>query len=277
VFYSRFLKLPQENSAAQRIGSVLHKVLERFHAVYRTFDATPKPVETVGAWIDALLALRCEEWDATAFTSEPVAAAAARAADVALRAYAPALAKYAESHAFEVEHRELRVSIPVGSSAIEGRLDRVDRLEDGTRIVVDYKRGTAKESAAKAAQSQLKRWGKSDAAGSPRAGLIGDPPKGLDLQLAFYATALEQVTTLAKIYLGGAKDTPKRDGTAKIDPEPFDGPLQDVARAALAELERDALEPLATGTLRKVTTAVDVETCTYCAFVTICPGPVQGR
>ena len=274
VYYSRLLRLPQDDSAAQHIGGVLHRVLQRFHAAHETFGGTAGPLE---AWIAELLALRREEWDPAVFAGPAVEAAAARAADVALKAYAPALSAYARSHPFRVEQREAKVSIPAGAFALEGRLDRVDRLADGTRIVVDYKRGAAKPPAEKAAQKLLERWQEDDAAGIPRRSLIGDLPEHLDLQLAFYATALEQVGTLAKIYLGGAHATEQRSGVAVVDAVPFEGPLREVARAALAELEREVLAPLAAGTLTYVPTAGATKACEYCTFATVCPGPAQTR
>jgi superfamily I DNA/RNA helicase len=272
VLYGRILRLSQPDSAALRLGSAIHDVLRRFHETYVTFDGSDVDVER---WIDELVAIRVATWEASQYESEALSIAAARAADVALRSYAIALEAYARQHPFSVEQREYDVSIPIGASTLTGRIDRLDRRSDGTRVIVDYKSGAAKPSPVKAAEKIARSWSESEAAGGEKDTLTGALPKDLDLQLAFYATAIDDVTTVAKMYLGGDEKTEKRTGIAAVDAAAYVGALETVALGALAELERDALLPLATQGMARVPVATDEKTCEWCAFTRVCPGPAQ--
>lgn len=273
VFYAKMLRLPDEPTSATEIGSILHSVLERFHERHPSFTGSAPDPDAV---TDELHALRAELWVADRFAGAAISDAAARAADAALTAYARFLATYALQHPFTVERHEEKVQIPAGDHAIIGRLDRLDRLSDGTTAVIDYKKGSAKASPVKAVAKVIAQWTKDDAEGVPRKPLASNVGNDLDLQLAFYATALENVSALVKIYLGGAKDAHDRNGTAVEDFTRFDDALALVARAALDELGRDALAPLAAGTLATAHTATNSDACAFCAFTKICPGPAEG-
>lgn len=48
---------------------------------------------------------------------------------------------------FEVEQREYQRQIQIGSMTLNTRVDRIDRLGDGSRIIIDYKTGDANPSA----------------------------------------------------------------------------------------------------------------------------------
>jgi ATP-dependent helicase/nuclease subunit B len=49
--------------------------------------------------------------------------------------------------AFEVEHREHKQAVEIGPLSFNTRIDRIDRLADGGRVIIDYKTGDAKPGA----------------------------------------------------------------------------------------------------------------------------------
>jgi ATP-dependent exoDNAse (exonuclease V) beta subunit len=272
VYYGKFLRLPTETSAAQQLGSILHAVLEHFHERRTTFGARGP---TSDQFASELWSLRRDSWDSTAFASTALADACAQAADVALYAYARALVKAAEMRSFEVEAREYSVNIPVGDEWISGRIDRLDRYEDGTRAIVDYKSGGEKPSPASAAGKLVAAWLADDKAGVARRSLVGNLPENLDLQLAFYASAFDDISTLVKVYLAGATEVPDRSGVAAIESTPYADAIVLAARGALEEFAREAIAPLRAGTLAMVPTTRRATVCAFCTFSELCIGPTE--
>ena len=273
LFYKKFAKLPDDGSTALTLGSAIHDVLERFHTDRFAFDAMDIDVD---GWTRELLALRVEIWATQRFDSPVLSRAAANAADVVLTSYARLLAKRAQEQPFSVEAREQPVAVQVGRFALSGRVDRVDVLPDNSRIIVDYKLGAAKSTTVtKAAQNVLKEWRASDVAGEPRRALSGRATGELKLQLALYATAFESVSSIAYIYLGGSDKTEQRNGAVDAL-EPFADNLRDVVTAALLEIETGLLAPLENGSLRTLPVTVIEDTCNFCRYSGVCPGPNQG-
>jgi DNA helicase-2/ATP-dependent DNA helicase PcrA len=269
LYYKKFVGLPQEESAALELGKSIHAVLEAFHERHAAFDASSIDV---ASWNSDLRQLRRTLWNDDAYASPVVARAAAAAADVALDSYASALGERARTVSFEVETRERKVSISLGRFSLSGRVDRIDTLADGTRVVIDYKRGHAKKiSVAKAAKKIRADWMKNDADGLPRQPLARRAPGELKLQLAFYATAFEAVSAVAYVFLGGVEAPWRRNGAA-FEVEPFAGDLRDVANAALHEIQTALLAPLSEGSMRHFPVTLDEDACTFCPYRSVCPG-----
>jgi superfamily I DNA/RNA helicase len=272
LFYKKFAKLPDDESSALVLGSALHDVLQRFHTAQFAFDAEGIDVD---GWTRELLALRVGIWDALQFASPVLARAAANAADIALGSYARLLGERARAASFSVEAREQAITIPAGRFSLSGRVDRVDVLADNSRVVVDYKLGHAKATTVtQAADKVLKDWRAADVAGEPRRPLERRVTAELKLQLAFYAIAFENVSSIAYVYLGGADMTQRRNG-AVIALEPFAETLREVVAAALLEIETGLLAPLEDGSLRTLPVTFIEETCTFCPYRGVCPGPTQ--
>jgi ATP-dependent exoDNAse (exonuclease V) beta subunit len=275
LFYRRFARLPDDPSATRELGSTLHAVLERFHAL-RT-DFAPEAID-VAEWTRELLALRSNGWVAAAYESELVANAAAMAADVALRSYARALGERARLTPFRVEARELEITVPVdptGPAALAGRIDRLDTLPDGSRVVVDYKLGHAKHQTAGAAVArQVAAWRAADGEQRKRAPLARNITGDLRLQLGFYASALDRVAAVAYIFLGGAASAPKRDG-AVHEIAAYDDAFRAVVSAALGEIAAGLVNPLAVGTLRSFPVTHEADNCLHCPYTAVCPGPAD--
>jgi superfamily I DNA/RNA helicase len=270
LFYKKFAKLPDDESTALVLGSALHDVLQRFHAVQFAFDAARIDVD---GWTRELVTLRGGIWNALQFASPVLARAAAHAADGALASYARLLAERARAGSFRVEAREQAITIPVGRFSLSGRVDRVDILANNSRVVVDYKLGHAKSTTVtQAADKILNDWRAADVAGELRQPLERRATAELKLQLAFYAIAFENVSSIAYVYLGGAAQPQRRNG-AVIALEPFAESLRELVAAALLEIETGLLAPLEDGSLRTLTVTVVEETCTLCPYRGVCPGP----
>ncbi|GAC1305771.1 MAG: hypothetical protein NVSMB21_07810 [Vulcanimicrobiaceae bacterium] len=270
LFFKTFARLPDEGERTKLdLGSTIHAVLDRFHERNGSFGPDAIDVER---WSRELIELRMQSWNADAYGLPSVARAAAVAADVALRSYARALGKRAEGMTFVVDLRERSLPVPVGTRQLSGRVDRVDLLPDGRRIVVDYKTGAAKkETVAKVASSFVKDWRAADIAGVPRSPLARNAPGELKVQLPFYATAYADVAAIAYVFLGGEADVWRRNG-AYFEDLPFTGDLREVTTAALAEIEAGLLEKLDDGSLATLPVTFVAETCTFCPYTAVCPG-----
>ena len=272
LFYKRFAHLPSDGSAALTLGSALHETLERFHETRVAFDAATVDVQ---GWSTELVAERRRAWPAYDFESPVVAEAAARSADVALRGYARELGRRAVATPFVVEAREIDVRVAAGAHEVRGRVDRVDRLATGTRVIVDYKSGGVRvPNVAKVASDVARDWLADDGAERPRSTLARRASSDFKIQLALYATAFDAVSAIAYVFLTGAKEPEFRDG-AVVETLPFDGALRDVTHAVLTEVDRDLLEPLEDGRLHAMPVTFEKRNCTYCAYVSVCPGPAE--
>ena len=272
LFYKKFAKLPDEESAALTLGLAIHEVLDRFHEVRNAFDPGSVAIEQ---WQRELLALRQQIWQPDEFLSTIIADAAARSADAALSGYARALGLYAGAQPFGVVRREEKISVPVGAYQLSGKIDRLDEDSNGSRVVIDYKSGTARTiSLAKAAEDLTKRWTEAADVGAPRKPIARRLNVNFKLQLPLYASAFEAVASVGYIYLGGVQNTAKRNG-AVFEMSTFDGALREVTTEALREIECGLLEPLANGTLLSLPVTFNEESCTFCQYEHVCPGPEE--
>jgi DNA helicase-2/ATP-dependent DNA helicase PcrA len=122
--FARVLRIPLQPTVHQRFGIVLHQTLERYHAAG-------------GGSASALVGLLEESWRRGGMGSMPQERQLHQKATRALHRYHERLAEQrAEPLWFE------RVfSFTLGPHRVRGRVDRVDRLPDGTYELIDYKTG----------------------------------------------------------------------------------------------------------------------------------------
>ena len=125
--FARVFRIPQESTINQRFGIVLHQVLERFHK-------SPSPSR------DELFELFEASWRRGGFgDSDDELQFRERALD--------ALEMYwvrTRDEEGEPEWFERSFSFQLGPHLLRGRVDRVDRLPDGSYELIDYKTGKAK-------------------------------------------------------------------------------------------------------------------------------------
>ncbi|HPK71482.1 MAG TPA: PD-(D/E)XK nuclease family protein [Vicinamibacterales bacterium] len=145
------------------------------------------------------------------------------------------------------------IRLPGARFPLNGRIDRIDRLRDGSYQVVDYKTGTL-------------CW----------AGYSGVFRHGRLLQHALYAVAAESLLRAkqdpsAKVTSGRYRfPTVKGAGRSKVIPRP---PDRDLGRVVAA-----VLDIAAAGAFMARTEAKDKKACEYCDFAGTCEGaPVVAR
>jgi DNA helicase II / ATP-dependent DNA helicase PcrA len=163
--FARVFAIPQEPTINQRFGILIHQVLERFHTEGLHAEAlsgaggTPAPPAHSAGSLDRLLALFEAGWRRAGFGSS----------DDELqyrdRAVA-ALARYHERH-MRSESRpvwlERSFAFSIGPHQLRGRVDRVDRLQDGGYELIDYKTGERRPSSGGDVQLALYRLGAREA------------------------------------------------------------------------------------------------------------------
>jgi DNA helicase II / ATP-dependent DNA helicase PcrA len=164
--FARVFAIPQEPTINQRFGILIHQVLERFHNESLRAEA---PAEASGraqdvrpgaaGSLDRLLYLFEAGWRRTGFGSS----------DDELqyrdRAVA-ALARYHERYSHSASRPvwlERSFSFAIGPHNLRGRVDRVDRLPDGSYELIDYKTGERRPGADGDVQLALYRLGAREA------------------------------------------------------------------------------------------------------------------
>jgi len=289
-YYKYILRLEDRgDDDASQAGTYLHTVLQRFHEREIDFTSVTDAAAAADRYRESLHRIAAEEAPAFA-ASLGIAANAPQAryemARVAryLERYAALLASEALRNPFTVLDRERWVEADVAGAHVRGRLDRVDRLTDGRLAIRDYKLGRRQGiGCAAAVRSALG----SLTDGEP---LFGDAPDGLSLQTIFYVPGVEtafgaRVARMDFIYMRG-KDPKRDDALAYADsvalleaPEEADmtGAATSLTRAELervwTEIGAAVVRGCASGEMRSFVTAVDVDTCRFCPYTKVCPGP----
>lgn len=122
--FARVLRIPADPTLNQRFGIAVHQVLERYHA-----DG--------GGDLRKLLHLLDVCWQRARFgESEQELMLAGKARD-ALRRYHERLGEHVSTPLWF----ERSFAFGLGRHHVRGRVDRVDRLPDGTHELIDYKTG----------------------------------------------------------------------------------------------------------------------------------------
>jgi RecB family exonuclease len=124
-------------------GTLVHRVLAQAWAQLKTKEALDAMAD---ADLDALLARAAEEALARVRRERPTVLSG-RFAEIEKRRLARLAREWLEQDkrrgAFTVLATEDKRAIEIGGLELNARLDRVDETEDGRRIVIDYKTGTA--------------------------------------------------------------------------------------------------------------------------------------
>jgi len=281
-FYKYPMQLTTDDDESTRMGRFVHRVLERYHLVATDFSRAAAPALVANDIVEALRPIAREEAMRAAIESGLTPESPLYRYELArimrqLGAYARWLVEEARDNPFTVLACERRIEIPVGGTRLVGKVDRIDRLEDGTLVVRDYKSGkmhTVKGSAAYASEvlGQIDRE-------SPGLGLFANAPEGLKLQTYLYVRAVEsafdaRVSRAEYLYLGG---NDKDKSEIQVDATVFgDGKHDALTRAQLDVI----YDVIAAGVVREVSegrltafvTAVDEAACRFCGFTSICPG-----
>jgi DNA helicase II / ATP-dependent DNA helicase PcrA len=132
--FTRVFGIPQESTINQRFGILIHNVLERFHK---------EAGEGGEAGLERLMDLFEAGWRRSGFgTSDDELQFRDRARE-AMRLY------WERESAAEGEPvwLERKFDIRIGPHYVRGRVDRVDRLADGSHELIDYKTGERKSEA----------------------------------------------------------------------------------------------------------------------------------
>jgi len=132
--FSRVFGIPQEPTINQRFGILIHNVLERFHK---------EGDEDEGDGLDRLMGLFEAGWRRSGFGSSDDELQFRDRAREAMRLY---WERESESEG-EPVWLERKFDIRIGPHHVRGRVDRVDRLPDGSHELIDYKTGLRKSEA----------------------------------------------------------------------------------------------------------------------------------
>ena len=144
--YENIMKIPTPDQSHLRLGITVHNVLERFH---RDLDEPLDP-EAARARIEGLLdqAVITGGWGRTDDDRQLLARAKAMLGRYAEGDFArpEGSVKTEVKFSLVIEPTELMQSTPVGGKILDGiqingKIDRIDTLPDGTHRVIDYKTG----------------------------------------------------------------------------------------------------------------------------------------
>jgi DNA helicase-2/ATP-dependent DNA helicase PcrA len=133
--FSRVFGIPQEPTINQRFGILIHNVLERFHK-----EGEDQSGEE---GLERLMDLFESGWRRTGFGSSDDELQFRDRAREAMRLY---WEREAEAEG-EPVWLERKFDIRIGEHHVRGRVDRVDRLPDGSHELIDYKTGERKSEA----------------------------------------------------------------------------------------------------------------------------------
>jgi DNA helicase II / ATP-dependent DNA helicase PcrA len=140
--FSRVFGIPQEPTINQRFGILIHNVLERFH----------REGEVAGEeGLRRLMDLFEAGWRRSGFGGSDDELQFRDRAREAMRLYWEA----ERDGAGEPVGLEKKFDIKIGAHHVRGRVDRVDRLPDGSFELIDYKTGERKSEAQMESDLQL--------------------------------------------------------------------------------------------------------------------------
>jgi len=132
--FSRVFGIPREPTINQRFGILVHNVLERFHQAGAAGEEEG---------LDRLMDLFEAGWRRSGFGTSDDELQFRDRAHEAMRRYWE-LESAAEGEPVWLERK---FDIKIGSHHVRGRVDRVDRLPDGSHELIDYKTGERKSEA----------------------------------------------------------------------------------------------------------------------------------
>ena len=153
--FARVFRIPQEPTMNQRFGILVHQVLERFHSgVTSSGEPTrsdSSEAETRSPSLNDMLGLLEMGWRRGGFgDSEEERQLRGKATRSLIRYHERFQDETAEPVWFEKSF-----TFSLGGHTLRGRVDRVDRLPDGTYELIDYKTGRPKSAGQLADDVQL--------------------------------------------------------------------------------------------------------------------------
>ncbi|HEY7892680.1 MAG TPA: ATP-dependent DNA helicase [Solirubrobacteraceae bacterium] len=128
--FARVFRIPSESTLHQRFGILVHQVLERYHS-------------SRGETLKQLMDLLDAGWRRAGFSDGEQERQLQKKARAALTRYHGEL----ERQSAEPVWFERSFSFRLGPHHLRGRVDRVDRLPDGTYELIDYKTSRPKSAA----------------------------------------------------------------------------------------------------------------------------------
>ena len=227
-FYSAVLKLPSERAFQMTFGILVKKILEHFHKELLRVDARVD----LAVWIQELRRIRVRVWQDAQFDWDLEREAAGAIADRMLASYVDTMAADGAKRPFTVEAVEQRIEFDQDGISLVGKLDRIDRFDDGSKRIVDYKTGRLYNELEKGLGKLVEAVLEDNlyAESSPRLASV---------QLPLYRRALQADPDLALVYLRGtdggsvAIDGLKsREATSLLDA------VDDAVREGFSELFR---------------------------------------
>ncbi|HYK52545.1 MAG TPA: ATP-dependent DNA helicase, partial [Candidatus Eremiobacteraceae bacterium] len=282
-FYRYPMHLASDDDDSTRMGVFVHEALEVYHSTANDFSDVVKAGLKPAQVAETLLPIAREAAKRVASASGLTIGAPLFRYELArvsrqLEAYSRWLIDEARVRPFTVLACEHPIEIQIGTTRLRGMVDRIDRLEDGTLAIRDYK--TGKKNTAKGAATYLvEALGKIDPA-IPGIGLFGEASREHKLQTFLYVRPVEaefgsRVSRADYLYLAGTK---KDRGEIEVDTTTFsDGAKKGSLSSATLDAVYDVIiaaiaREVSEGTISSFVTTSDEEKCTFCAYEPICPG-----
>jgi len=149
--FARVFRIPQEPTLNQRFGILVHQVLERFHSGMTSPGDPSRPASETPLTLPEMLSLLEAGWRRGGFgDSEEERQLRTKASRALIRYHERFRAETCEPVWFERSF-----AFRMGPHLLRGRVDRVDRLDDGSYELIDYKTGRPKSAAQLADDVQL--------------------------------------------------------------------------------------------------------------------------
>jgi superfamily I DNA/RNA helicase len=257
-FYSAVLGLPSERAFTMTFGILVHGVLQRFHRDHRRVDGTVDAAK----WIAEIHDLQRDVWTDAGFDWQLERDAASASARRMLASYVIATVADGRDRPFTVEAIEHRIEIDLDGTRFAGRVDRLDRFDDGTTRIVDYKTSKMYASLSTTMRKFV------DAVAEDA--LYGETsPQIASVQLPMYRRALGGTPDVELLYLRGNKSG------EPICLDDVKGSNDDVL---FAEFDRsiDSGFLKAAGSIGAMQrTTGDLRECDRCNFYAICDGSLE--
>ena len=139
--YAQILKIPQAPSGAASFGSSLHNTLNEFYKlVEQSKQSSLFEDYNEDLSVNRLLSIYEEKWISAGFESKAHHDTLKKRG----RGILTQFHQHFEKEITRIEFLEKGFKLKLGKYTLTGRIDRADRLPDGTLEVIDYKSGRAK-------------------------------------------------------------------------------------------------------------------------------------
>jgi len=149
--FARVFRIPQEPTLNQRFGILVHQVLERFHMGVTSPGDPSRPTSETPLTLPEMLGLLEAGWRRGGFGDSEEERQLRTKASRALTRYHERF----QTETCEPVWFERSFAFRMGPHLLRGRVDRVDRLDDGSYELIDYKTGRPKSAAQLADDVQL--------------------------------------------------------------------------------------------------------------------------